>query len=78
MIAVDTNLLVYAHCTDAAFHRPARVALEGLVVRNPLMARSGSEPQSCSEASKSSSTRAPFESKLKSCQVPAPAWRRRS
>ena len=32
MIAVDTNLLVYAHRTDAAFHEPARVALEGLSV----------------------------------------------
>ena len=32
MIAVDTNLLVYAHRTDAAFHEPARAALEGLSV----------------------------------------------
>lgn len=30
MIAVDTNLLVYAHRSDAAFHDPAREALEGL------------------------------------------------
>ena len=30
MIAVDTNLLVYAHRTDATFHQPARAALEAL------------------------------------------------
>jgi toxin-antitoxin system PIN domain toxin len=30
VIAVDTNLLVYAHRTDAAFHQPARAALEAL------------------------------------------------
>ena len=32
MIAVDTNLLVYAHRTDAAFHQPARSALEALAL----------------------------------------------
>ncbi len=32
MIAVDTNLLVYAHRTDAAFHQPARAALEALAL----------------------------------------------
>jgi toxin-antitoxin system PIN domain toxin len=32
VIAVDTNLLVYAHRTDAAFHQPARAALEGLAL----------------------------------------------
>ena len=32
MIAVDTNLLVYAHRKDAAFHEPARAALEGLAL----------------------------------------------
>jgi toxin-antitoxin system PIN domain toxin len=30
VIAVDTNLLVYAHRTDATFHQPARAALEAL------------------------------------------------
>ena len=32
MIAVDTNLLVYAHRTDAAFHQPARAALVALAL----------------------------------------------
>jgi toxin-antitoxin system PIN domain toxin len=32
VIAVDTNLLVYAHRTDAAFHQPARAALEALAL----------------------------------------------
>ncbi len=32
MIAVDTNLLVYAHRTDAAFHQPALAALEALAL----------------------------------------------
>jgi toxin-antitoxin system PIN domain toxin len=32
VIAVDTNLLVYAHRTDATFHEPARAALESLAV----------------------------------------------
>lgn len=32
MIAVDTYLLVYAHRTDAAFHQPARAALEALAL----------------------------------------------
>jgi hypothetical protein len=32
VIAVDTNLLVYAHRTDAAFHQPARATLEALAV----------------------------------------------
>ena len=30
MIAVDTNLLVYAHRSDSPFHRSAREILEGL------------------------------------------------
>jgi len=30
VIAVDTNILVYAHRTDSAFHGPARAALESL------------------------------------------------
>lgn len=32
MIAVDTNLLVYAHRTDTVFHQPARAVLEGLAL----------------------------------------------
>ena len=32
MIAVDTNLLVDAHRTDASFHQPARTALETLAL----------------------------------------------
>ncbi len=32
MIAVGTNLLIYAHRTDAVFHQPARTALEGLAL----------------------------------------------
>jgi len=32
VIAVDTYLLVYAHRTDAAFHQPARAALEALAL----------------------------------------------
>lgn len=30
MVAVDTNLLVYAHRTDAPFHEPARALIEAL------------------------------------------------
>ncbi len=30
MIAVDTNILVYAHRTDAAFHQEARLRIESL------------------------------------------------
>jgi toxin-antitoxin system PIN domain toxin len=30
VIAVDTNILVYAHRADSPFHAPARVALESL------------------------------------------------
>lgn len=30
MIAVDTNLLVYAHRRDSAFHKPARTCIAGL------------------------------------------------
>ncbi len=30
MIAVDTNILVYAHRADSPFHEPARSALESL------------------------------------------------
>lgn len=33
MIALDTNLLVYAHRPDAQFHREARAALEDLAHR---------------------------------------------
>jgi len=32
LVAVDTNLLVYAHRTDAPFHFPARALLEALAV----------------------------------------------
>jgi len=32
VIAVDTNILVYAHRADAPFHEPARSALESLAV----------------------------------------------
>ncbi|MBN8508088.1 MAG: PIN domain-containing protein [Burkholderiales bacterium] len=32
MIAVDTNILVYAHRADSAFHDGARAALESLAV----------------------------------------------
>jgi toxin-antitoxin system PIN domain toxin len=32
VIAVDTNLLFYAHRTDAAFHQPALAALEALAL----------------------------------------------
>lgn len=31
MIAVDTNVLVYAHRQETAFHREARLAISGLV-----------------------------------------------
>jgi hypothetical protein len=30
VIAVDTNILVYAHRKDASFHEPARAVLQGL------------------------------------------------
>ena len=30
MIAVDANLLVYAHQSDSEFHDPAKRAIEGL------------------------------------------------
>ncbi len=30
MIAVDTNLLVYAHRVDSAFHEQAKITIEGL------------------------------------------------
>lgn len=30
MIALDTNVLVYAHREDSAFHRPALTCIEGL------------------------------------------------
>jgi predicted nucleic acid-binding protein len=32
MIALDTNILIYAHRAGAAEHRPARLAIEKLVV----------------------------------------------
>lgn len=34
MIAIDTNLLVYAHREDSEFHEPARVALVNLAEGN--------------------------------------------
>ncbi|MFO1267313.1 MAG: TA system VapC family ribonuclease toxin [Rubrivivax sp.] len=34
MIAVDTNLLVYAHRADAVFHERARTLIEGLAQGN--------------------------------------------
>ena len=38
MIAVDTNLLVYAHRQDSAHHEAARVALESLAARTATWA----------------------------------------
>ncbi len=32
MIAVDTNILVYAHRTDSPFHERARLTLESLAM----------------------------------------------
>lgn len=43
MIAVDTNILVYAHRTDSAFHDRARSALESLAAG----ARSWAIPWPC-------------------------------
>ncbi|MCD6675454.1 MAG: PIN domain-containing protein [Burkholderiaceae bacterium] len=34
MIAVDTNILVYAHRADSEFHRPALAALEALAAQS--------------------------------------------
>lgn len=38
MIAVDTNLLVYAHRTDSTWHLAAREALDELIRERPLWA----------------------------------------
>jgi toxin-antitoxin system PIN domain toxin len=35
LIAVDTNLLVYAHRPDSVSHEPARKAIESLIERGP-------------------------------------------
>lgn len=38
MIAVDTNILVYAHRAESPFHEPARAALSGLAAGRPAWA----------------------------------------